>query len=96
VRHKRGGFAGIEWEKQLKLKPPTDEYLAKAAGLSRDEAERLFSRMRGKLARKFEHEKIPSLEAVAMQLQMEDEDLQEWRARWRELSEQDARHSKGK
>lgn len=80
----------------MKLKPPTEEYLAKAAGLSREEVERLFSRMRGKLARRFEHEKIPSLEAIAMQLQKEDEDLQEWRARWRELSEQDAGQKKAR
>lgn len=79
----------------MKLKPPSEEYLAKAASLSRDEAERLFSRMRGKLSRKFEKNDIPSLAAVAMQLQKEDEDLEEWRARWVELSEQDAKRKKG-
>lgn len=71
----------------MKIKPPTQAYLDKAATLSREEAERLFSRMRGKLARRLENEKIPSLDAVALQLQMEDEDLDEWRERWAELSQ---------
>lgn len=75
----------------MKLKPPSQEYLDKAAALSRDEAEHLFSRMRGKLARRLESEKIPSLEAVAMQLEMEDEDLAEWRERWAEVTVREAR-----
>jgi hypothetical protein len=33
-----------------------------------------------------ESDRIPSLEAVALQLQMEDEDLLEWRERWEEIS----------
>jgi hypothetical protein len=70
----------------MKLKPPAQEYLDRAAALSREEAERLFSRMRGKLARRLESDRIPSLEAVALQLQMEDEDLLEWRERWEEIS----------
>ena len=75
----------------MKLKTPSQEYLDKAAALSRDEAERLFSRMRGKLARRLESEKIPSIEAVAMQLQLEDDDLEEWRERWAEISTKDKR-----
>ena len=74
----------------MKFKLASQEYLDKAAALSMEEAERLFARMRGKLARKFEREKIPSLEAVALQLQIEDEELQEWRQRWAELGEREA------
>lgn len=77
----------------MKLRPPSQEYLDKAATLSREEAERLFSRMRGKLARRLESEKIQSVEAVALQLQMEDEDLREWREHWAELSAREARHA---
>lgn len=78
----------------MKLKLSSQEYLDKAAALSREDAERLFARMHGKLARKFEREKIPSLEAVALQLQIEDEELQEWRQRWAELGQREAARKK--
>jgi hypothetical protein len=74
----------------MKVKQISKEYLDKAAALSMEEAERLFARMHGKLARKFEREKIASLEAVALQLQIEDEELQEWRQRWAELEQREA------
>lgn len=80
----------------MKLKQASQEYLDKAAALSMEEAERMFARMHGKLARKFEREKIPSLEAVALQLQIEDEELQEWRQRWAELGEREAARGRKK
>lgn len=78
----------------MKLKTASPEYLEKAAALTREDAERLFSRMRGKLIRKLEHDKIESLEAVALQLQLEDEDLNEWRQRWAEISEREAKRGR--
>jgi|JI10StandDraft_1071094.scaffolds.fasta_scaffold135881_4 hypothetical protein len=78
----------------MKLKTALPEYLEKAASLTREEAERLFSRMRGKLIRKLEHDKIESLEAVALQLQLEDEDLNEWRQRWAEIAEREAKQNR--
>ncbi len=78
----------------MKIKSASPEYLEKAAALSREEAERLFSRMRGKLARRIEHEKIDSLDAIALQLQLEDEELNEWRQRWEELSQREAKRGK--
>ncbi len=78
----------------MKLKQASQEYLDKAAALTMEEAERMFARMHGKLARKFEQEKIPSLEAVALQLQIEDEELQEWRQRWAELEQREAARAK--
>jgi hypothetical protein len=75
----------------MKLKTASPEYLEKAAALTREEAERLFSRMRGKLIKKLEHDKLDSLEAVALQLQLEDEDLNEWRQRWAEIAEREAK-----
>lgn len=78
----------------MKIKSASQEYLDKAAALSRNEAERLFSRMRGKLARKFENEKIDSIDAVALQLQLEDEELAEWRQRWEEISQREAKRAK--
>jgi hypothetical protein len=54
-------------------------YLAKVAQLSKVEAERLLSRMGGKLDRRLEKGKLSQQEALARQLELEDEQLQEWR-----------------
>ena len=55
------------------------EYLDKARKLSKSERERLLSRMSGKLPRRLEKEKISTDEAMAIQLELEDEQLEEWR-----------------
>ncbi len=60
-----------------KTKKP--DYLAKVKQLTREETERLLSRMGGKLDRRLEKNKISQEEALAMQLEREDEQLQEWR-----------------
>lgn len=78
----------------MKLKAASQEYLDKAATLTKEEAERLFSRMHGKLARRLEREKINSLDAIALQLELEDEELNEWRQRWEEISQREAKRSK--
>ena len=54
-------------------------YLAKAKQLSKEETERLLSRMGNKLDRRMEKNKISQEEALAEQLELEDEQLQEWR-----------------
>ncbi|MBT9461358.1 MAG: hypothetical protein IV084_06815 [Rugosibacter sp.] len=61
------------------------EYLDRAKSLSREEAEEIFSRMRQKMMRRIEDKGSSSLEAVAMQLQKENEDLIAWRERWAEV-----------
>ena len=68
-------------------KIPSDEYLEKARLLSGEETERLLSRMRSKLKRRLEDKKMNTLEAVAIQLEKEDEELNEWRAKMAELRE---------
>ncbi|MGB9092658.1 MAG: hypothetical protein WCB93_00935 [Gallionella sp.] len=55
------------------------DYLAKVKQLSRIETERLLSRMGGKLDRRMEKGKLSQEEALAKQLELEDEQLQEWR-----------------
>ena len=70
---------------QMKLKMPSQEYIEKAKLLTREDAERLLSRMRGKLMRRREDHKLIPLEAVALQLELEDKQLQEWRARYAEI-----------
>lgn len=54
------------------------EYLEKAAQLTDDEKNRVLSRMRGKLPRRLEKDKLSREEAIATQLELEDEQLSEW------------------
>lgn len=55
------------------------EYLEKVQHLTDEETERLLSRMGGKLPRRLAKEKINQHEALALQMELEDEHLQEWR-----------------
>jgi len=66
-------------------KTPSDEYLEKAKLLGKEETERLMSRTRSKLIRRLENEKMTALEVVAIQLEIEDEDLNEWRAKMADI-----------
>lgn len=66
-------------------KTPSDVYLKKAQTLSKEETDRLLSRARSKLVRRLESEKMTALEVVAIQLEIEDENLSEWRAKMAEI-----------
>jgi len=66
-------------------KIPSEEYLEKAALLGKEDRERLLSRTRTKLMRRLEDNKMSADEVVAIQLEIEDEDLEEWRKKWAEL-----------
>ncbi|MEW6120930.1 MAG: hypothetical protein AB1593_12665 [Pseudomonadota bacterium] len=68
-------------------KSPSDEYMEKAAKLSKAETERLLSRSRNKLMRRLLDKKLTPVEAVAIQLEIEDEELAEWRASMAEIKE---------
>jgi peptidoglycan hydrolase CwlO-like protein len=61
------------------MKAATKSYLDKAVLLSVEEQERLLSRMTGKLPKRLEKDKLSREEALAIQLELEDEQLQEWR-----------------
>lgn len=63
----------------MKIKTAKEEYLAKAQDLSEDEIDKLQYRMRGKLYRRAEDQKLTLQEALAIQLEIEDEELKEWR-----------------
>jgi len=69
----------------MKLIVPTEEYLEIAKGVSKEEAERLQARMRGKFSRRLEDKRLSATEAIALQLQFEDEELAEWRERMAEM-----------
>jgi hypothetical protein len=62
-------------------------YIDKAKTLTQAEAEYVFSRMKGKWSRRVEDQKLVPLEAVALQLELEDKNLQAWRDRLSELRE---------
>jgi hypothetical protein len=68
-------------------KKADDQYLEKVKKLSKEQVELLHSRMRNKLSRRAEDEKITELEALAIQLELEDEQLAEWREERRKLNE---------
>jgi hypothetical protein len=70
------------------MKISNPEYLAKVELLSTDERERLLSRMAGKLPRKLERDKLSENQALAIQMALEDEQLQEWRERMHSLKAQ--------
>lgn len=71
-------------------KSPSDEYLEKASKLSKIQAERLLSRSRSKLMRRLLDNKLTPLEAVAIQMEIEDEELAEWRERMAEIKQKEA------
>jgi len=66
-------------------KAPNEAYLEKARLLSKEETERLLSRTRNKLTRRLEDQKLSELEVAAIQLEIEDEALNEWREKWDEI-----------
>lgn len=65
--------------KRKKITPPTKGYLEKAKSLSKKEAEHLLSRMGGKLTRRLEDKRLTAIEVLALQLELEDEQLTAWR-----------------
>jgi N-acyl-L-homoserine lactone synthetase len=71
--------AAILRRKLIMTKISKPDYLAKVKLLTKEETERLLSRMGGKLDRRLEKHKVSQEEALAMQLKLEDEQLQEWR-----------------
>ena len=69
----------------MKSKVPTPEYLEKAKQLCNEEIEHLLVRMRGRFARRLEDKRLSAIEAIALQLEYEDEELEEWRERLTEM-----------
>ncbi|CAG0993901.1 hypothetical protein MTYP_02434 [Methylophilaceae bacterium] len=66
------------------------EYMQKAAALSHDEQQRILSRMTGKLPKRLIKEKLSIDEAIAIQLEIEEEQLEEWRKNWDKIRKQDS------
>lgn len=70
----------------MKIKAPDEKYLEKVKALTEEESERLLSRMTGKLPKRLGKEKISLLDALAIQLELEDEQLEEWREKMRDIT----------
>ena len=78
-RHRDLNGKVLTMEKRKKRYSPKSEYLDMAKGLTKRDTERLMARMRGRFARRLEDKKFTPLEAVALQLEFEDEQLKAWR-----------------
>ncbi len=63
----------------MAIKSPDEQYIKLAEKLDDASAEKVLSRMTGKLPKRFHKEKLSKTEAVAIQLELEDELLQDWR-----------------
>lgn len=74
---------------------PSEKYLEKAKLLGKKEAERLLSRMRARLMCKMQDETLSPLECIAIQLEIEDEQLLEWRAKTAELRKMESARTLG-
>lgn len=70
----------------MKINKANEEYIEKAKNLTEEEVERLQSRMRKKLTRRSEDKGLTKLEALAIQLELDDEQLAEWRENRRKLN----------
>jgi septal ring factor EnvC (AmiA/AmiB activator) len=73
------------------MKHINTDYIAKAKNLSEEDRERLLSRMGGKLPKRLQKEKLTVEEAIAIQLELEEEQLQEWRANMAVIEEKAAK-----
>ena len=73
------------------MKNINDDYITKAKKLSEENRDRVLSRMGGKLPKHLQKEKLTIEEAIAIQLELEDEQLQEWRTNLARIQEKAAK-----
>lgn len=70
------------------------DYISKAKELSGEQKERVLSRMTGKLPKRLEKDKLTEEEAIAIQLELEDEQLIEWKQKIASLREKENKKNK--
>jgi|APLak6261659120_1056016.scaffolds.fasta_scaffold01333_2 hypothetical protein len=63
----------------MAIKSPSEAFVKLAEALDEVAAEKVLSRMSGKLPKRFIKEKLTKVEAIAIQLELEEELLQDWR-----------------
>lgn len=64
-----------------KMTSKATDYTRQVQTLNDEQRERVLSRMAGKLPKRLAKEKLTEEEAIAIQLALEDEQLQEWRGK---------------
>ncbi|MGJ8621078.1 MAG: hypothetical protein ACSHWN_12170 [Methylophilaceae bacterium] len=69
-------------------------YISKAKELSGEKRERVLSRMTGKLPKRLEKDKVTEEEAIAIQLELEDEQLLEWKQKVASLRDKENKKNK--
>lgn len=67
------------------MRKPSEAYLEKAKKLRKEQLERLLARTRRKFMRRIEDMEMSAVEVAAIQMEIEDEELAEWRERWAEI-----------
>ena len=73
----------------MKIKSCKEEFLAKAKLLSKKEAERLMSRMSEKLYRRLKKDHLSSDEILGIQLEIEEDQLEEWREKMTQIKKKE-------
>jgi len=74
----------------------TTDYKAEAKKLNHTERERVLSRMTGKLPKRLAKDKLTEDEAIATQLELEDEQLIEWREKVAKLRDKEKKKANKK
>jgi len=80
----------------MKIKSCKDEYLAKAKLLSEVESEYLMSRIGNKLLKRLEYDGLSKQEIMGIQLEIEDDQLNEWRLKVAAIREEEVQKQKSK
>ena len=80
----------------MAIKNPSEAFIKQAEELDATSAEKVLSRMTGKLPKRFIKEKLTKNEAIAIQLELEDELLQEWRENFAKAQVRAEKKSKDK
>jgi hypothetical protein len=78
----------------MKIRECKPAYLNKAQDLSEQEAELVLSRMRNKLFQALKKDELSTLEILGIQLEIEEEQLREWREKMTVIQEKENKKSK--
>lgn len=78
------------------MKSAKKEFLVFAASLNADEKQHVLSKIRGKFQRKVMKGKIGDDEAIALQLESEEENLKEWKKNIEKIRKADVEAEKSK
>lgn len=73
---------------------PNDEYINAAKKLTKDQKERLLCRTGEKLTHKWEKDELDTIAALTIQLEVEEEDLAEWREKMNEIQAKEKSNKK--